>query len=189
MARANVKRAQKARRGRAPASAGVLLDREGFDHAAREAFGREPAGSVFLIDLDGFHQINVSAGHAAGDRVIAATGKTLAETAKREGWLCGRIGGDEFALLAPGLALEAAFLRADRLRLILDEALASAVPAGLRCTASIGVANAPRDAKTADDLPRKAELALPAAKEQGGDTVGLTPGNDTVLKSSYYRTA
>lgn len=189
MARATAKRALRARPARPPASAGVLLDREGFAHAAREAFGREPAASVFLIDLDEFHQINVSAGHAAGDRVIAATGKTLAETAKREGWLCGRIGGDEFALLAPGLALEAAFLRAERLRVALDEAVAAAVPAGLRCTASIGVANAPRDAKTADELRRKAELALHAAKEQGGDAVGLTPGEDMVLRSSYYSVA
>ena len=71
----------------------------------------------------------------------------------------------------------------------LDESLAAAVPAGLRCTASIGVANAPRDAKTADDLRRKAELALHAAKEQGGDAVGLTPGEDMVLRSSYYNVA
>src|SRR2546421_288742 len=36
---------------------------------------------------------------------------------------------------------------------------------------------------------RKADLALYAAKEQGGDTVGLTPAEDMVLKSSYYSSA
>ena len=189
MTKTTTQAAPKARPSRAPAFGGGLLDRVGFAQAARKAFDHDPAASIFLIDLDEFHQINVSAGHAAGDRVIAAASKTVAEAARREAWVCGRIGGDEFALLAPGLTLEAAFLRAERLRLALDESLAAAVPAGLRCTASIGVANAPRDAKTADDLRRKAELALHAAKEQGGDAVGLTPGEDMVLRSSYYSVA
>jgi len=54
---------------------------------------------------------------------------------------------------------------------------------------SVGVANIPRDAKLPEDLLRKADLALYAAKEQGGDSVGLTPGEDMVLKSSYYSAA
>jgi len=60
------------------------------------------------------------------------------------------------------------------------------LPRGARCTASIGVASAPRDAKTLHDLRLKADLALHAAKEQGGNTVGLTPSDEMVLKSSYY---
>lgn len=186
MTKTTARNAAKARASRAAATTGGLLDREGFARDAREALGHEPTTSVLLIDLDDFHQINVNAGHDAGDRVIAAASRTVTDTARQEGWLCARIGGDEFALLAPGLPLEAAFLRAERLRAALHESLAAAVPEGLRCTASIGVANAPRDAKTADDLRRKAELALHAAKEQGGDAVGLTPGEDMVLRSSYY---
>jgi len=77
---------------------------------------------------------------------------------RRCGSALGRVGGDEF----------------------------SVSPLGPRCTASIGVASAPRDAKTLHDLRRKADLALHAAKEQGGDTVGLTPSDEMVLKSSYY---
>ena len=60
---------------------------------------------------------------------------------------------------------------------------------GAACTASIGVANVPRDAKNADDLLRKADVALYSAKEQGGNAVGLTPGDEMVLKSSYYGVA
>jgi predicted signal transduction protein with EAL and GGDEF domain len=104
------------------------------------------------------------------------------------------MGGDEFALLAPGAALEPVFLRAEQLRQELDAALAKAVPHGQNCTVSIGVANTPRDTKTrgpasAEELMRKADLALLAAKEQGGDAVGLTPSDDMVLKSSYYSAA
>ena len=63
------------------------------------------------------------------------------------------------------------------------------MPARYRATATIGVANAPRDARTAEQLLRKADLALYAAKEQGGNAVGLPPAEDMVLKSSYYSVA
>src|SRR5205823_1878941 len=105
-----------------------------------------------------------------------------------DGWTLGRVGGDEFAILAPAVATEAAFLRADQIRRDLDAALAKSVQRG-QVTASIGVASSPRDAKSADDLMRKADLALYAAKDQGGRSVALTPSDDMVLKSSYYSTA
>ncbi len=105
---------------------------------------------------------------------------------RRCGSALGRVGGDEFSVFAPGTALESAFLRADQMRQELDAAIAKQLPRGARCTASIGVASAPRDAKTLHDLRLKADLALHAAKEQGGNTVGLTPSDEMVLKSSYY---
>ena len=144
--------------------------------------------SVLLLDLDGLHELNSAHGHDEGDRALNATISTLSKTAKAEGWTLGRIGGDEFALLAPGVATEAAFLRADSLRRELDATLAKAIQHG-RCTASIGVASSPRDAKSADDLMRKADLALYAAKDQGGSAVALTPSDDMILKSSYYSSA
>ena len=144
--------------------------------------------SVLLVDLDGLHELNTTHGHEEGDRALSAAIAALAKGAKADGWILGRIGGDEFALVAPGVATEAAFLRADALRRDVDAALAKAIQHGT-CTASIGVASSPRDAKAPDDLMRKADLALYAAKEQGGSTVALTPGDDMVLKSSYYSTA
>lgn len=144
--------------------------------------------SLLLIDLDGLQTLNEQHGHEQGDRAIDATIGALAKVAKRDGWTLGRIGGDEFALLAPGVATETAFLRADAIRRDLDAALAKAITQG-EATASIGVASSPRDARSADDLMRKADLALYSAKDQGGRTVALTPGDDMVLKSSYYSTA
>ena len=144
--------------------------------------------SLLLVDLDGLHGLNTSHGHEEGDRAINATIATLAKGAKADGWILGRIGGDEFAVVAPGVTIEAAFLRADALRRDLDAALAKAIQHGT-CTASIGVASTPRDAKAPDELMRKADLALYAAKEQGGSAVALTPGDDMVLKSSYYSSA
>jgi diguanylate cyclase (GGDEF)-like protein len=145
--------------------------------------------TLLLLDIDNLHQLNTAHGRDAGDRAIAAAVGELARAAKREGWTLGRIGGDEFALLAPGVTVEAAFLRADALRRDIDAAFARALAKSQRCGVSIGVANIPRDARGPDDLMRKADLALYAAKEQGGDTVGLTPAEDMVLKSSYYSSA
>jgi predicted signal transduction protein with EAL and GGDEF domain len=71
----------------------------------------------------------------------------------------------------------------------LATALRKSVPNRFAVTATIGVANAPRDAKSSEQLMRKADLALYAAKEQGGNAVGLPPAEDMVLKSSYYSSA
>jgi diguanylate cyclase (GGDEF)-like protein len=154
-----------------------------------EALTADGVASMLQIDIDRFDEVNRTLGRETGDRVLATVLGVAKATAKEEGWTYLRLGGDEFALLAPAVALEPAFLRAEGLRVTLDQALAEDVPAELRCTASIGVANVPRDAKTPDDLLRKADLALFAAKEQGGDAVALTPGDEMVLKSSYYSAA
>ena len=166
-----------------------LPDAAALGEAVTTALAENPIASLLALDLDNFHQVNVAVGHEAGDRVLEAAGAVLVDAARAEGWTLARIGGDAFALLAPRVALEAAFLRADRLRGDLNAAMARALPNGSRCTTSIGVASAPRDAKKAEDLVRKADLALYAAKEQGGDTVALTPEEDMVLRSSYYPAA
>lgn len=170
---------------------GACLARPAFETALAASLEREPVATLLDVDLDGLLDLNERGGHEAGDRAIAAVTQALAKVAKAEGWILGRIGGDEFALLAPGVALEPAFLRADQIRRDADAALAKALPSAHRCTVAIGVANTPRDTKqrgkdAANELLRRADLALHAAKEQGGDTVGLTPADDMVLKSSYY---
>ncbi len=167
----------------------AYLDIEDFGKVMDRALAKDAVASLLLTDLDGLHEINQRAGREVGDRAIAAALGVLSRAAKKEGWALGRVGGDEFALLAPGVALETAFLRADRLRSELDDALTRVLPSGLRCTASIGVANAPRDGKNSAELRKRSDLALYAAKEQGGDSVGLTPSDDMVLKSSYYSAA
>lgn len=173
---------------------GECLARPAFETALVAALGREPVATLLDVDLDGLLDLNATAGHDTGDKAIAAVTASLSAIARKEGWTLGRIGGDEFALLAAGTPLEPAFLRADQIRRDVDTALAKALPPKHRCTVTIGVANTPRDTKgrgteAANELLRRADLALHAAKEQGGDTVGLTPADDMVLKSSYYSAA
>ncbi|MEO7178377.1 MAG: diguanylate cyclase, partial [Allosphingosinicella sp.] len=69
--------------------------------AARIARSRK-GFALAMVDLDGFKPINDTFGHAAGDRVLEGIGSRLARAAG-EGALIARTGGDEFALLLPGV--------------------------------------------------------------------------------------
>jgi diguanylate cyclase len=171
---------------RAAASEGAFLEAGALREVIGKALEKGSGGALLQIDLDNFHQVNLQAGREAGDRVIRGAVAVLKRWADTEGWKVERIGGDEFALFADGLALEAAFLRADKLRQELNSALAKEAPKGLKVTVSIGVVAAPRDAKEPIGLFKRADLALYAAKDQGGDAVALSPGDEMVLKSSYY---
>ena len=177
-----------AKRAAADPAPDGFLDASGFGRAAKHATERDTTVSLFAIDLDDLHTLNAAVGRPAGDRFIGSAAATLTKAATKEKWTVGRIGGDEFTVLLPGVTLEQSFLKAEQLRADLAEALKKAVPER-KCTASIGVANYPRDAKNSEELARKAGLALYAAKEQGGDAVSLTPGDNMVLRSSYYAAA
>jgi diguanylate cyclase (GGDEF)-like protein len=166
----------------------TLGDTASRDEVVRAIDAAVAVGTATLVqvDIDRFLEFTETAGGESGDALLTEVGSHLRELSQAEGWTFFRIGGDEFCLLAPGVGLEQAFLRAERLRLEVDETLAGRATGEAVCTASIGVANAPRDAKSAEELLRKAELALYAAKDQGGDAVALTPGEEMVMKSSYY---
>jgi diguanylate cyclase (GGDEF)-like protein/PAS domain S-box-containing protein len=108
---------------------------------ARLAERRNPrAGvAVVFVDLDRFKAVNDELGHAAGDRLLVATARRL-QHAVRDGDLVGRIGGDEFLVIASGVCSSAEALRVG------DRVAAALLPAGdeaageLSATASIGVA-------------------------------------------------
>src|SRR5215204_1331720 len=77
-----------------------VRNRRGFDLAlGRAAASREPY-ALILIDLDDFKRINDEQGHPAGDAVLQSVAVAAATVARQEDCVA-RIGGDEFALLAP----------------------------------------------------------------------------------------
>jgi predicted signal transduction protein with EAL and GGDEF domain len=102
----------------------------------------------------------------------------------------GRIGGDEFAIVLPGVPLEQAFLEMDRLRAAVHE-LADLLPAqkAYRPSISAGVASYPRDVRRVEDLIARADQALWQAKETGRNQVALPTPEDMILKSNYYTAA
>jgi diguanylate cyclase len=153
---------------------------------AVEAASAGGSASALAVDVDGFFAFTEGAGSDAGDAVLATVEEVMAASAAAKGWTFVRSGGDEFNLVAPDVGLEEAFLAGERLRVDLEESLRAHGANGLSCTASVGVANIPRDAKTPEELLRRANAALAAAKDQGGNAVTLTPSSEMVMKTSYY---
>ncbi len=143
-----------------------LINHRGFQQALRKqlhraATRREPVALVAL-DLDDFKAINERHGHLFGDGVLQGVAAQLRKTVRR-GDIAARTGGEEFALMLPGTAAEAAQEIAERVR----TAVARLSPAGCELGCSAGVAVYPVDADNAGTLLQLAEGALYWAKRSG----------------------
>ena len=144
-----------------------LANRRVFEEAlarevARATRGGEPV-SLVLFDVDHFKSVNDTLGHQEGDEVLRAVATALAE-ACRDADLPARYGGEEFAVLLPACPPREAYRVAERLR-----AAVAAADTSMPVTVSAGVAALPAHASTADELLRKADDALYAAKRGGRD--------------------
>jgi diguanylate cyclase (GGDEF)-like protein/PAS domain S-box-containing protein len=125
-----------------------------------------PPVGLMMIDLDRFKSVNDTMGHPAGDELLKQVSERLLAAAGRVGQV-GRLGGDEFNIVFPGIH--------DRRQLaaIADGVISTISRAyvihdtNVTIGASIGIAVAPENGATPDDLVRNADLALYAAKEGG----------------------
>lgn len=120
--------------------------------------------AVAMVDLDAFKAINDQHGHAVGDRVLVAAANALQRALRAEDVL-GRMGGEEFLALLPDTDDDAAVRAAERLRAAVQE-----TSAGVPVTASVGYAVLSGE-EAADDLVRRADAALYAAKDAGRNCV------------------
>jgi diguanylate cyclase (GGDEF)-like protein len=135
-----------------------------------EARAKGRALGLVMIDLDGFKPVNDELGHLAGDGLLAGVATRL-RGAVREGDRVYRYGGDEFAVILPGLATAQATAAAERLRAALAGrtfTLAGAHEVTVKC--SVGVADL-GDATNAASLVALADAALLRAKSEGKDRV------------------
>ncbi len=151
----------------------------GNRHTMEDAFPREiersrrdaDALSLILLDLDNFKALNDRYGHVAGDRVLVTVADVL-RSQFRPGDILVRYGGDEFAVLLPGVDCERAELVAERVRgavasgTIPDESGTDTI----RVTVSIGVAELDDD-NTLDALLHAADEAMYRAKRKGRNTI------------------
>lgn len=142
--------------------------REGLEEATA---GLEAAGSFALlaIDLDRFKWVNDTLGHPAGDVLLTIVGHRLSKLARR-GDMVARLDGNEFAIIQRDLRERG---DADALaRRIVDVLHQPFMVHGKRVEigGTVGIALAPRDGRTAEELMRKADIALYRAKSAGKGT-------------------
>jgi diguanylate cyclase (GGDEF)-like protein len=136
---------------------------------ARCRHDRAPV-AVLMFDLDLFKSINDSYGHATGDAVIQKFSE-VAGLAIRHHDMFGRIGGEEFAMVLPGSNMDAAYGRADRIRLAFAASCRVIAGHQVDATASGGVATSVNAETTLSRLLEQADEALYRAKTAGRNRI------------------
>ncbi len=137
----------------------VDLLQSGLGQAKRD--GRELG--LILADLDQFKQVNDSEGHLVGNAVLVEVGRLL-ESHTGENGVAFRIGGEEFAVILPGVTLGGVLKLAERLRVAVEALTLPGLP---RVTISLGVATFPENASSPNELVKRADDAMYCAKRGG----------------------
>ena len=126
--------------------------------------------ALLMIDADHFKTINDTYGHPVGDEVLRRIGATC-KLALRDEDVCGRIGGEEFAVTLAQATLEVACTVAERVRRSLSEIEVDAGGRKLHFTVSIGVACLAEGVNSIEKLLSLADEGLYAAKNGGRNRV------------------
>lgn len=124
---------------------------------------------ILLMDIDYFKKVNDNYGHAIGDQVLQQVAELL-KTAIRNSDMVARYGGEEFICVLPDTDLTGAAILAEKIARLIE---AYAMPGCGQVTVSIGVALSRVDDKDHDELVRRADQALYAAKANGRNQVVL----------------
>ncbi|HBB67195.1 MAG: hypothetical protein A2X28_08190 [Elusimicrobia bacterium GWA2_56_46] len=126
--------------------------------------------SLIMSDIDHFKSYNDTYGHQAGDAVLKAVARELAESI-RDIDFAARYGGEEFAVILTGVGKARAAGVAEHIRKALEARRFSFNGEVTRVTASFGVAEFPAEAAIASQLVRSADERLYRAKHGGRNRV------------------
>lgn len=152
-----------------------IANRHTWEHELSRAcaMAREAQGdlTVAILDFDRFKAYNDEHGHLAGDQVLKATSAAWAATLPEQGFVA-RFGGEEFAVLLPGMAGAEAAGVLERLR--------TSVTHGQSC--SIGAATW-HDPETPASLVARADQALYHAKREGRNRIAAHDGQTVAVAS------
>jgi two-component system CheB/CheR fusion protein len=147
-----------------------------FDRLEHEMLRARRVGgrvTVMFIDLDGFKGINDRLGHEVGDTVLRLVADRI-RAATRETDSAARLGGDEFLVVAPhepDAGTNDGMKVAERVRAACSEPIELEGGTSLRMSASIGLAQFPVDGDDVEELVRRGDTAMYAAKQRGGDQI------------------
>jgi diguanylate cyclase (GGDEF)-like protein len=169
-----------------------LVTRKAFyellDSCLQKARATETPVSLVFLDIDHFLRINDEYGHFGGDDVLKAVANLLSEHCGPEA-IPVRYGGDEFAILLPGVEREQAFLLLEKLRGTVEATRIKSEQTGAEIgdlSISAGLACFPIDGQLNSELLRKADQALYRAKVTGRNKVRLAQDEKMVPKTSHY---
>ena len=152
-----------------------LFNRRHWEEAAERELARylrtrRPA-VVMLVDLDDFKQVNDRHGHIAGDAVLRCIADVI-KASLREIDTPARYGGDEFVVLLAETSADGAREVAERVRTAVERIDCPEAP-GVRCTISIGLAEANRLLVSVQDWVNLADSAMYRAKNRGRNRTEL----------------
>ncbi len=149
---------------------GLSNHRAFHERIREEVSGAQAQGAsigLIMLDIDDFKRFNDSLGHLAGDQILRDLALTVAESVGlRQAY---RYGGDEFAVLLPGVDHRSTARTAERLRRAVERRTNGA---GNKVTVSLGVAGFPASAASAEELIYGADAAMYWAKAAGRNRVG-----------------
>ncbi len=139
----------------------VLLD-DRLEQAVLTSDRKDNPFALLLMDLDHFKDVNDSLGHQAGDEVLRQAAARLDKVTRKTDTVA-RLGGDEFAVLLFGAKHDAIRVA----KQIIDEMARAFIVnrQPLHVGASIGIANFPQHGESAEELMRKADIAMYEAKK------------------------
>ena len=153
-----------------------LVNRRGLENAMGAI--EVERGALVAVDLDHFKSLNDALGHPAGDAALGFISRILQETV-RDRDTAARIGGEEFAIWLPGVALEEAERVAERIRTRIAGRAWGWQGRPWPITASLGVAAWPESTNSRDNLLGLADQAMYRAKQGGRNRVETAEGLKT----------
>ncbi|WP_416397373.1 diguanylate cyclase [Allohahella sp. A8] len=127
---------------------------------------------IMMIDIDHFKRINDTYGHAVGDKALLMVASIIRQ-GLRDLDIFGRLGGEEFAVLAPETTLEEGLQLAERIRALVEKTAIESPPHSFHLTISIGLSAALGPNATIVSLLQQADKGLYKAKRKSRNRVEI----------------
>ncbi len=143
---------------------------ESFNRNLQQALQTDAPLSLIVFDIDHFKQVNDTYGHPAGDTVLKGVCEALGPKLSEGQELC-RVGGEEFAVLLPNIALGQARTLAETLRSTIENTRFAHEGQIIPVTISAGVAERESGDESSQQLYKRADEHLYRAKRTGRNRV------------------
>ncbi len=157
----------------------ALWNRGYWEERLNEEFRRNQRSgssvSIVMLDIDHFKKINDGYGHHVGDEAIRAVSKVIVENS-RDIDVCGRYGGEEFAVILPETDTDGAIVYCERLREKIESLTVHSSGQSIRFTISLGIAQLDERIKYPTDWIVSADKALYKSKESGRNKTSVFGG-------------